>query len=178
MGDASEFFARQNTALIVAVPEAEEAVARWRTEYDESASFGVPAHVTILFPWLPRRRVDDEALAGVAELMAGFEPFTVDFPRIERVPEVIWLRPSPDTGFRALTDAVWKRWPDHPPYGGRFDDVVPHLTVAEGDVSSFPDEIEDTIRPHLPIRTVVDEVELIRFARGRWEVTDRFPLGG
>lgn len=177
MADAAEFFSRQDTALIVAVPEAEDAVGRWRASYDESASFGVPAHVTVLFPWLPRGRIDESALNALRDLLEDFEPFVAEFTRIERLPEVIWLRPSPDAAFRSLTAAVWKRWPEHPPYGGRFDDVIPHLTVADGDVTTFPEQIEDSIRPHLPIRTRVTEVQLIRFADGRWTATDRFPLG-
>lgn len=176
MGDAADFFARQDTALIITVPEAEAAVGEWRGRYDPSASFSVPAHVTVLFPWIPALQLDEATLADLRHLMAEFEPFEAEFDRIERVPEVIWLRPSPDATFRALTDAVWRHWPDHPPYEGRFDDVIPHLTIAEGEVADMPEAIENSIRPHLPIRTLVTEVELIRFGSGTWSVTDRFPL--
>src|SRR6185312_14804244 len=52
----------RRTALIVAVPEAETAVGALRREHDSSAALGVPAHVTILFPFLPPERVDQDAL--------------------------------------------------------------------------------------------------------------------
>ncbi|CAM5691577.1 hypothetical protein SCHAM137S_06449 [Streptomyces chartreusis] len=45
---------------------------------------------------------------------------------------VLYLAPEPDTHFRRLTDAITERWPENPPFGGQFDDVVPHLTVAQG----------------------------------------------
>ena len=40
------------TALIVEVSEAEEAVHEWRARHDSVAARGVPAHVTVLFPFV------------------------------------------------------------------------------------------------------------------------------
>ena len=39
------------TALVIAVPEAEPVVGRLRSLYDEADTTGVPAHVTLLFPF-------------------------------------------------------------------------------------------------------------------------------
>ncbi len=39
------------TALVVPIPEAEEAVAPFRTTLDRAAGLGVPAHVTALYPF-------------------------------------------------------------------------------------------------------------------------------
>lgn len=39
------------SALVVLVPEAEELVAPFRAAYDAAAAAGMPAHVTILFPF-------------------------------------------------------------------------------------------------------------------------------
>src|SRR5215216_5253276 len=50
------------SALIVAVPEAEPLVGGWRLRYDD-ASLGVPAHVTLLFPFMPAEELG-EALLG------------------------------------------------------------------------------------------------------------------
>jgi len=53
-----EFVAGQ-TAIIVPVPEAESAMSRWREKFDDSARAGVPAHVTVIAPFLllePHRR--------------------------------------------------------------------------------------------------------------------------
>ena len=50
------------SALIVAVAEAEPLVGEWRLRYD-NALLGIPAHVTLLFPFVPAENVD-EALFG------------------------------------------------------------------------------------------------------------------
>lgn len=175
---AGERFSMHDSALIVRVVDAEPAVGQWRAQHDASAAAGVPAHVTILYPFMRSDAIDEDTLDTLEALFRGFEPFRVSFPRIERVEGVIWLRPEPEGPFRDLTAAVWEAFPDHPPYGGRFDDVIPHLTVAEGDVEALPRQIEDAVRRYLPIATNVAEVELISFDGRRWGSVNRIPLGG
>jgi hypothetical protein len=46
------------SALIVEVPEAESAVAGLRAHLDASAPLGIPAHFTVLYPFMPPSRVD------------------------------------------------------------------------------------------------------------------------
>jgi len=43
----------------------------------------------------------------------------------------MWLDPEPALPFRDLTNAVWRMFPQHPPYGGAHPDLIPHLTLAE-----------------------------------------------
>ena len=45
--------------------------------------------------------------------------------------KVLWLAPDPAEPFRALTASVAAAFPEHPPYEGAHDDVVPHLTVGQ-----------------------------------------------
>jgi hypothetical protein len=45
------------TALIVEVPAAEPAVGHYRAELDANAGLGIPAHITILAPFLPAGRL-------------------------------------------------------------------------------------------------------------------------
>ncbi|NUP83938.1 MAG: 2'-5' RNA ligase family protein, partial [Nonomuraea sp.] len=116
------------TALIAVVPEAEPVVGVWRERYDPSAAEGVPAHVTVLYPFLPFELVDTSALA---ELFAAWASFDVEFRGFGHFPGVLYLAPEPAEPFRELTTAVAERWPEAPPYGGAFPDVVPHLTVAD-----------------------------------------------
>jgi hypothetical protein len=46
------------SALIVTVPAAEEAVGPHRAHFDKAAAWGVPAHVTILYPFMPPSDID------------------------------------------------------------------------------------------------------------------------
>ncbi len=42
-----------NAAVLVTVPEAESLVAPLRERFDASTALGVPAHITVLFPFMP-----------------------------------------------------------------------------------------------------------------------------
>jgi hypothetical protein len=156
------------TALIVAIPEAEPAVGALRLEHDWSAARGVPPHVTILFPFADSADVDEDAIAG---LVAGVAAFAFELDRVERFDDgPVWLHPEPSAPFAALIDAVWRRFPDYPPYEGAHDVVIPHLTVSDS-----PIEVD----VELPIRATAREVTLIEEgADGRWSVRRRFPLQG
>jgi hypothetical protein len=154
------------TALIVAVPEAEAAVAELRLQHDSSAALGVPAHLTILFPFVAPDAVDEDELA---EVVAGHDAFDFELVSIETFDDGhVYLAPTRADRFSALTESVWQRWPDHPPYEGAFDTVVPHLTVSE-------EPIECAIA--LPIAARADAVTLIEEqADGRWLSRRRFSL--
>jgi hypothetical protein len=156
------------TALIVAIPEAETAVGALRLAHDWSAPLGVPAHVTVLFPFADGADVDESA---VADLVAAFAPFEFELDRVERFDDgPVWLHPEPSAPFTALIDAVWRRFPDYPPYEGAHDVVIPHLTVSD-----VPVEVDI----ELPIRAAASEVTLIEEgADGRWSVRRRFQLQG
>jgi len=171
-------WAAAETALIIAVPEADELVGGAREKYDPVAGRGIPAHVTVLYPFLPAGRIDDGLLAALRELFAGHEPFELGFAGFGRFPELLWLAPAPDGPVRALTAAVEARWPEAPPYGGVFDDPVPHLTVASKQPQETYDAMEREFTPGLPLRTRVAEVQLVVFGSVRWHHRETFPLGG
>ncbi len=78
------------TALIIAVPEAEPVVGEWRERYD-NARLGVPAHVTLLFPFVALEKLDDALLAELRELFASQPAFSFSFPIEAEVGEVTLL---------------------------------------------------------------------------------------
>ena len=59
--------ATRSSAVVVAVPEAEPAVAAHRRRLDRAAGWGVPAHVTVLYPFVPPDRIDHTTIAALAE---------------------------------------------------------------------------------------------------------------
>lgn len=160
------------------VPEAEPLVSEWRAQYDWSAQRGVPAHITILYPFAPTERVDDALLARLRELFAAEAPIPFELARVARFPEVAWLAPEPSEPFQALIQLVAGAFPDYPPYEGVHDEVIPHLTVAEG-APELQDRVEAALEGHLPIRTHADHVAfLFEDDEGLWNEADRFPLSG
>ncbi|MET9340854.1 2'-5' RNA ligase family protein [Nonomuraea sp. NPDC003804] len=173
-----ERFRIGETALVITVPAAEPVVGRWRERHDPSAAYGVPAHVTVLTPFLPRDLVDARVEAELGRLFAAFTPFEITFRATGRFPGVLYLAPEPDEPLRALTLAVWRHWPEVPPYGGRYPDVVPHLTVADGAPPDACAEIEADLVARLPFVSRVSEVVLLAYDGTAWRQEASFPLGG
>ena len=150
------------------VPEAEPAVSELRLAHDPAAALGVPAHITILFPFAPPDAVDE---AAVSELFAPFSAFEFELASIEHFDESsTYLEPRPTQPFAELIAAATERWPEHPPYGGIHDTVVPHLTIGYAHLD---------VTLELPIACVAREVTLIEQDReGRWHTRRRFPFQG
>ena len=166
------------TALVVEVPEAEPLVAEWRAQYDWSAQRGVTAHITVLYPFAPTERVDDDLLVALRTLFAAQSAFAFRLTEVSRFPDVAWLAPDPADRFSGLTELVVAHYPDYPPYEGAHDVVIPHLTVAEGDVE-LQDEVEAALSPHLPIEARAEAVCLLaEDPNERWHRAERFPLAG
>jgi 2'-5' RNA ligase len=165
--------------LLIPVPEAEARVGGWRQRFDPSARKGVPAHVTVLYPYVPPERVGDSLLEDLRRLFEGIRPFEFTLRRPARFPGVLYLAPEPDRPFRQLTRAVVRRYPRYRPYGGAVADPVPHLTVADvqasGDVADL-DLVERAMVQGMPIPARAREVWLMA-GDGRWSVVERFPLG-
>jgi 2'-5' RNA ligase len=165
------------TGLVLLVPDLDRLVGRWRELYDPVTAYGMPAHVTILYPWKPAATIttsDRTALAELARLLPAVE---LSFARFGRFDETLWLDPQPADPIRRLIDAVVARWPDYPPYGGQFAVVVPHLTVADGFGPDTLQHVVDDLEPQLPRTTRVPELTLMHCASGRWSVDSRYPFG-
>ncbi|MGY0023234.1 2'-5' RNA ligase family protein [Streptomyces sp. cg35] len=139
-----------DTALTIHVPEADPLV---RTP--------ARAHVTVLYPFLPRERLDAATEAELRAVIAAASPFTLAFRELRRWPGVLYLHPSPADPVRALTKALRERWPQAVPYRGVFggEGLDPHLTLAAGEGT---DDLPDTdFTPRLPVRSEIRAVRLI-----------------
>ena len=113
------------SAVLVPIPAVEPVVAEHRRRLDPGSAWGVPAHVTVLYPFVPPSEHGPEMLERLAEVVGSVPTFSCSFTGPAWFNDhVVWLRPAPDTSFRALTDAVWRSFPDYPPFGGVHDDVV------------------------------------------------------
>ena len=164
------------SALIVAVPEAEPLVHDWRMRYD-NAELGIPAHVTLIFPFVPAEEIGVELLDELRKLFAEQPAFEFTLAGVARFADVAWLAPDPSDPFRRLTDLIFSRYPDYPPYEGLHEEVLPHLTVAMGD-AALQDEVDAALTPHLPIAAHAGEVTLlVEDESGHWAEFVRFPLG-
>jgi len=169
-----------HSAVIVAVPEAEETVGAWRAQLDPSAGWGVPAHVTVLFPFLPPASIDAEVLACLAQAVRTVPSFDAGFARVEWFDDrVVWLAPEPALPFRELTAAACGSFPGLLPYGGAYGEPVPHLTVAQSDDAAGLRQAASAVAGQLPVRARVDAVQVIcgSEAPGSWQLLAELPLG-
>ena len=170
-----------HSALIVTVPEAEPAVQRHRERLDRAASWGVPAHITVLFPFLPPADIDERVLDTLGRAAASVPAFFLTLDKLGWFGErVVWLAPSPAEPFQQLTAAVTARFPAARPYEGAFDEVIPHLTLGHDHPADVLTAAGDAVLPHLPIHARVDALRLITGrpeAGGSWLTRGLFPLG-
>jgi len=153
------------------VQEADHALGRLR----RGQPLGIPAHVTVNYPFRPHGGVTPEVQEELRALFGAFAGFSARFSRIERFPGVLYLAPEPVDRFVELTKVVVARWPESPPYEGAYTTIVPHLTVREG---PEPRRLAARVQRRLPIDAAVHEVVLMRpDRRGRWSLVCSFPLG-
>lgn len=174
--DTSSMFPAGRTALIVRMPEAESVVGDWRSRLDPAARAGVPAHVSVLYPFLEEGLIDASVHASIAAVLHPHHAFDLRFERTGRFPGMLYLAPEPDAPLRRLTRAVAERWPQAPPYGGRHPDTVPHLTVAQGAGEADLDAAEADLAGRLPLAARVSSVDLVAHDGTAWRERARFTL--
>ena len=169
------------SALFIFVPEAEGLVKPFRDRYDPSAAAGVPAHITLLVPFKPPDEINEAVLDDLRRCFARFAPFEFSLASIRRFPDVIYLVPEPDEPFRQLTLAIWERYPEAPPFGGKWPDIIPHLTVAqltdEQQLDRIADEFAQACQEQLPICATAVETLLADNRSGYWLTRATFSLG-
>lgn len=169
------------SALVLLVPDVEQVVEPWRERYDPRSAEGIPAHVTVLYPWLPPSDIGPADLAALADIAAARPALDLVFARVGQFHRGLWLAPDPAEPVVRLIEAVSDRWPDHLPYGGAYlddpDDVGPHLTVALG---QSPDELRalaEEVTGRLPLTARVDRLDLVVCDDdGNWALRESFPF--
>ncbi|HTT87341.1 MAG TPA: 2'-5' RNA ligase family protein [Acidimicrobiales bacterium] len=174
----SEDLPAPGTALVVCVPAADAVVGRTRRRLDPAAAQGLDAHVTVLYPFLPLPAVSPAVLSRLGGLVGSTTAFEFALTELRWFDDrVLYIAPDPSEPFAELTARLWETFPDCPPYGGEFDETIPHLTVGEGAWPPRMRRAARRLRRHLPVRAVADEVRLMAPGPGgRWDVRHRFAL--
>jgi len=170
------------SAILVPVPEAEPVVGRLRARLDRSAGRGIPAHVTVLYPFVPPAQVTPAVIEMAAAAVKSVPGFDCRLAGTDLFGEdVLWLAPEPAGPFRALSAAVHAAFPQDPPFGGAFADVIPHLTIGDRpeDGISALRAAGAQVPPMLPVHTHISRAWLMTGTRapGSWQLLAAFPLG-
>jgi len=171
---------QSESAIVILVPQAQDVVQFVRRRYDlEPAQ--VPAHITVLYPFKPPREISPFVMANLRRLFAHHRPFRFSLVGLGTFPGTLYLAPAPHEPLMELTRACFEWFPETPPYGGTYDEIVPHLTLA-GIPEDLPfervvGEVEAVLCPLLPIHVAATEVQLMDNSCGQWCVHTTFTLG-
>lgn len=170
------------SALVVLVPEAERLVGAFRTIHDPAAAAGVPAHITVLYPFQSPAQITATTVERLQSCFRRFAPIDFALTSIRRFPGVLYLAPEPAEPFQALTLAIWASHPEFPPYEGKHPDIVPHLTVAaEPDREALcrvADEFEAAAQHALHLLARATRIALMDNNSGLWRVIATVSLDG
>ena len=152
-----------------------------RLRYDASARLGVPAHVTVLVPFMDPLAIDGKVLDAVCNALRSVSSFEFHFRQIGRFPETAYLAPEPSVPFVSLTQALVRAFPEYPPYGGRHDGIVPHLTIADGsaehaDAAAL--QVHAWLGENGAIRSTCTSIDLLENSLGHWRQMHAFKLPG
>ena len=154
-------------------------VAELRLRHDESARLGVPAHITVLFPFIPPSELTPPALATLRHLFLARATFRFQLSSVGRFPATCYLQPDPSEPFVALTELLWQAFPAYPPFSGEFPSIIPHLTVAHGSEPAagvVSKAVASALAQHGPIQSTCGSVVLMENSSGRWSRMHEFPL--
>jgi hypothetical protein len=165
------------TGLVIPVPTADALLASVGARYPGTVREGVPAHVSLLYPFVPAAELDERLTSALAELFDEQVPMLVGFVECYRRGGFVALRPDPIDGLTELLSKTHRRWPDVVPYEGLYGDVEPHLTVALRASEEAAVTIEQEATAELPIAAELREAWLLAF-EGRWKLRGQFEFHG
>jgi 2'-5' RNA ligase len=137
------------------------------------------AHITLIYPYRDSARIDAESMRDIESVVTSIVSFPFTLTTVEYFrspPVVLYLAPEPAAPFQELTLAFARIFPDAPPYGGVFDEIVPHVTVADENDPEILATIEADVRSRLPIKAIAREVELVEHAPQGWSRRQSFNL--
>jgi 2'-5' RNA ligase len=165
------------SGIIVPVQEAEPIVGHLRLLHDPQARSGVPAHITLLYPFAHPSRVITEVDA-LRQLFGDVSAFEFLLTDVRRFPSTAYLHPEPAARFVHLAEMIARRWPEYPPYGGAFPTMIPHLTIADRVSPDVLDTVDRAVAARLPIQCRATEGWLMcSDERGFWSRSQVFPFG-
>lgn len=169
---------KRETVILIPVKEAEPFVSNLRLKYDPSAPHGIPAHITVLFPFIPPEKLKFEDLFKLKEILK-FSKFEFKLEKIMTFPGVVFLEPTNKEKFIEITKKIWETFPDYPPFEGKFlPEINPHLTIGHDLGSKFESCLAESmkIEDKFPISASAEEILLLTSEKGEWTIQERFQL--
>jgi 2'-5' RNA ligase len=167
------------TALVVPVRAADPVIGEHRRAHTSSGGAGMPAHATLLAPFIHSSRLDNLDRHRLNDTVGRFPAFDLRLSAFGVFEHIgcLWLAPQPRKQFVEMTKALLEIYPevDYPPGGAA--EIVPHVTIGSRLTGEQQEEIQRELRPKLPIRGRADRVVLYeRDTKGGWRARQTFAL--
>ncbi|GAB2755429.1 2'-5' RNA ligase family protein [Salinifilum aidingensis] len=162
------------TGLVLPVPEADPVLTTVRQGFPGALLRENPAHISLLYPFLDAAAVDERTVDALDGIVRAQGTASLTLAECRREEDGFVYLPADSTEVAALADAVRTRWPDVAPHEGRGGVTAPHVTVASGVAEETATQIQTTVTGVLPVLAVLEEVWLVVFTGGQWQVRERF----
>ena len=153
---------------------------RLRRDRVGNAAVGVPAHLTLLHPFIEPEGLVPSVRRRLRKVAANHPAFDYTQARLAEWPDAIYVAVEPAAPFVRLQRDLQAEFPDWPIYGADAAfEFVPHITVADRDGRHVPRVREALAWRALPRPARARAVDVIATqADGRWRLVWRIPLGG
>ena len=168
------------SAIVIPFLKVDDVVNDWRRLLDPAQLRGIPAHVTVLFPFVNPADLSVETLTVLKGYFSRVSTFTVTFDSTAWFEDrVVYLQPKPGHQFRTITKQLLQAFPSCLPYGGKFAEPIPHLTLGDGAPLESLQKAEGAVRDNLPIETEASEAWLMTGGMGpnSWSLRKSFQFG-
>jgi hypothetical protein len=133
--------------------------------YPERVPEGIPLSLTLLYPFAAPAELDRHREA-LRSFFASQPPFAFELAGLAQWEEsgAVYAVPEPEQPLRELMRALWRLFPQFPPYGEVGGDPPPHasLTYTGGDDrAATRARVERRLEGLLPARFEISEVTLM-----------------
>ena len=144
-----------------------------------SAAAGVPAHATLLHPFIEPDDLTPSVRRRLREVAANHRPFDYRQAGMAEWPDAIYVAVEPVGPFVRLQRDLQTAFADWPIYGAGADfEFEPHITIADRVGRLEPDVREDPAWRALPRAACAQAIDVIATGPdGRWRLVWRIPLG-
>jgi len=155
------------------------ALERLRRRSVVDAQDGVPAHLTLLYPFVEPGGLDGEVRRAIASVARRHAPIDFQLAGPARWPDTIYVAVTPAYPFVTLQAYLAATFPEYPIYGKPADFAfVPHVTVAEGSTVDDPATLADPAWADLPRPARATALEVIADDGGGSRLVWRVRLTG
>jgi hypothetical protein len=150
--------------------------------YPERVPEGIPLSITLLYPFAPPSEVDKHR-ETLRSFFASHLPLEFELAGLAQWAEsgAVYAVPEPEQPLRDLMRALWRLYPQFPPYGEVGADPPPHasLTLSGGeDREATRARVERRLEGLLPARFHISDVALMEEeAPDRMRLRETFRLG-